>query len=241
MPHIVGVINKYVAHTFPDTGGDVKVRGFLTGAGNCREYDCRYERVCGYERVCSYERVCEYDSFFDREVCTTERICDRVYQCDRERICGFVDIDGYDQSAKTVVYAKEHVERYTLGSVESGTNPDFLLVYLTANRTKAGSQNARGTFKTAIPNGRRISGTGSTLLESAYRVGGSTWLTRIVSVYLVGNTVKAEFRHSNRYYDGEYTENTISCVGAADFSFMNDDISSRWGIDFEVYVGKFTT
>lgn len=139
------------------------------------------------------------------------------------------------------VLAKEDSQTYTLGTLTSGTNPDFLLARLNATRTVAGSQHDYGTFVSAIPSGQEIAANGSTILESAFRADGEPWLSRLVTVYLDGDAVKAEFKHSNRQYDGEETWDTSACQFPPSVYAPPSNTSSTWSMAFNVYAGKFTT
>ena len=137
--------------------------------------------------------------------------------------------------------AREHVQTYALGSLPAGTNPDFLLVLITAARSQAGAQGDYGTFLSAIPAGETICANGSTLLETAFQPNGEPWLSRILSVFLEGDSVRAEFRHSNRRYTGAQTHVASSCWSYPSGFAPLDDTRSDWTVSFEIYAGKFTT
>ena len=137
--------------------------------------------------------------------------------------------------------AREHSQTYTLGTLASGTNPDFLLVLITGTRVRVGSQGDYGAFVSAIPAATTICGNGSTILEMSFRPDGEPWLSRIVSVFLQGNTVRAEFKHSNRQYTGETRHEAGSCFGGVSGFAPLDDTRSDWTISFTIFAGKFTT
>lgn len=215
MPHIAAVITNTITHTFPessDSAVGVKFEPVSAFTSGCRSYQCNFEYVCDTNNVCGFQNVCDW-----------------------------VDVEGYRTIAANKVGALEHSQVYDIGSVSGGTNPDFLLVLMTANRTTAGGQADFGTFISAVPTGQKIAANGSTVLESAFILGGTPWLSRIVSVYLSGNTVKAEFKHSNREYTSQLAlTSSESCLGYPSPSANADNTSSTWVISFEVYVGKFT-
>jgi hypothetical protein len=257
MPHIATTITAQVTHTFPDSGDQpiiVEQKILSPTISGCEEYGCNQEYICNQEYVCNQvyrcrqEYVCEYDFSAGRNVCGYQTVCGYVEECGFENVCAFETVcdfepvQGYQTAGGNRVLAKEHSQQYTLGSVPSGTFPDFLLVFMTASRTSAGAQADYGTFISAIPTGQKIACNGSTVLESTYIPGGAPWLSRIVSVYLSGEDVVAEFKHSNRQYDGRKVKNiTQACFGFPSPPPAPDTTSSTWSINFEAYVGKFTT
>jgi hypothetical protein len=236
MPHIAGVLTSTITHTFPESG-DAKVRtGFglvAAGLSGCTElqYVCSQEYVCGYEWVCGFDPV------------TGKYECNYEYVCGYQEVCNweYVAVVGYFAYENNKVLAKEHSSTYTIGSVAAGTAPDFLLALITATRTSAGSQQDYGTFVSAIPTGQKISANGSAVLELAFQPDGQPWLSRIVNIYLDGDTVKAQFKHSNRDYLSEKTNYMEDCSTYPSGFAPSDNTSSTWQIAFEVYVGKFTT
>ena len=256
MPHIAAVLTHTQTHAFPETGDTPIALGFSTlnkFTSGCQNFECRSDYLCkdvytcGFEYQCSSQYVCAYDFALGRTVCGYQNVCGNVYVCGTEQSCGFervcdwVDVEGYATSSGNRVSALEHSQTYTLGTLQAGTNPDFLLVLMRAGRTIAGSQSDFGTFVSAIPNGEMIAANGSTVLESAFIPGGAPWLSRIVTVFLQGDAVKAEFKHSNRQYTSlratGYAESCFSYPGA----WAPPDVtSSTWEITFEAYVGKFT-
>jgi len=209
-----------------------------------------WREVCNYEYVTVWGNICSWDYVYDygtgtysyQEVCaygpttTYENVCrdQLVWEQQPGPVSGTV--------SGNTVSAKDHAATYTLGTVTSGTSPDFLLALMTATRTTAGAQHDMGTFTSAIP-ANKIAANGSTVLESAFEPGGASWLSRIVSVYLDGDSVKAEFKHSNRQYVGWTDMGSASVCGLfpPDASAAASNTSSTWSIIFEVYVGKFTT
>lgn len=260
MPHIAAVIYSNVTHTFPESEdttvavGGGPVPAIVSGCRNfenvCNfDYVCTTTTQCGFKQQCSLQYVCEYDFFSGSNVCGFKNVCENRYVCEQVETCGFqnvcefewVDVEGYETVGANRVSALEHSEVYDLGSVPEGTNPDFLLVLMTASRTVAGSQADFGSFISAIPTGQKIAANGSTVLESAFIPGSAPWLSRIVSVYLSGNTVRAEFKHSNREYTSQLALNVSqSCLFYPAAYAQADNTSSTWSINFEVYVGKFT-
>jgi hypothetical protein len=257
MPHIAAVVTHTVTHAFLESG-DTPVAldsGFVSAfMSGCRDFQCNFEYVCkdvytcGFEQRCSLQYVCEYDFSQGQNVCGFQNVCENVYvcgfdeQCGFENVCDWVDVEGYYTSSGNRVSALEHSQTYTIGTLTAGTNPDFLLALMTASRTVVGSQSDFGAFISAIPNGKKIAANGSTVLESAFIPGGAPWLSRIVSVFLDGDAVKAEFKHSNRQYTSvRATDYTESCFGFPSAWAPADNTSSTWQITFEVYAGKFTT
>jgi hypothetical protein len=193
--------------------------------------------------VCRQEYQCTRDPWTQQTTCRYVTVCGNEQQCGYEQVCGFewVDVEGYEAYERARVEAREHSQTYTLGTLPAGTNPDFLLVLITASRTRAGSQQDYGTFISAIPAGETICANGSTILETAFQPNGEPWLSRILSVVLEGDAVRAEFKHSNRQYTSARSHYASSC-----FSFVSgfaplDDTRSDWSVSFEVYAGKFTT
>jgi hypothetical protein len=257
MPHIAAVLTHTINHVFPDSGDTPVALGYSTVSdiiSGCREFRCSLEYICndvytcGYEYKCGTEYVCEYDFSLGRNVCGFKYVCNNVYscgyveRCGYETVCDWVPVQGYSTSSGNQVSALEHSQTYTLGTIADGTRPDFLLVLMRANRTVAGSQSDFGTFVSAIPNGEMIAANGSTVLESAFIPGGAPWLSRIVTVFLEGDAVKAEFKHSNRQYTSvRSTAYAESCFFYPDPWAPPDTTSSTWEITFDVYVGKFTT
>ena len=260
MPHIAQVVTANVIHQFPESGDQVVATDSYTISAivsSCRdfqyvcntEYVCEQVYVCGYEYQCNYEYVCEYNYATGRTECGYQQVCGNVYVCGYEQQCGYqqvcgnewVDVQGYETVGGNKVLALEQTDTYTLGSVPAGTNPDFALVLMTATRTATGSHHEYGAFISAIPAGQQIAANGSTVLETAFQPGGQPWLSRIVSVFLDGDTVKAEFKHSNREYLGSGRWVNQSCFGYPSAYAPPDNTASTWDITFEVYAGKFTT
>lgn len=141
------------------------------------------------------------------------------------------------------VLPRDHISTYTIGSIDAGYEPDFLLATGELVRVKAGRQKDFGAFISSVPQGERISVDGSIVLETAYEIGGPAWLSRVMSVYVEGNSVKVEFKHSNVAYESrlEYRD-LAGCYGkqSEGATPLPDDLSSRWEISFRILVGKFT-
>jgi len=256
MPHIAAVLVKNIVHQFPDSGDTpvtLETKTLSPNESSCRDYQCNQEYICNQEYVCRdvyrcrQEYVCNYDPVSAQNVCGYETVCGYVEECKFENVCGYetvceyVDVEGYQTISGNRVSAFEHSQTYTIGSAPAGTNPDFILALMQANRTVAGSQSDFGAFISAIPNGQKITANGSTVLESAFIPGGAPWLSRIVSVFLDGNTVKAEFKHSNREYTTALTADiSNACYGFPPPDSPPDNTRSTWDVTFEIYVGKFT-
>ena len=193
--------------------------------------------------MCRQEYKCTRDPWTQQTTCRYVTVCGNEQQCGYEQVCGFewVDVEGYETYERARVEAREHSQTYTLGTLPTGTNPDFLLVLISASRTRAGSQQDYGTFISAIPAGETICANGSTILETAFQPNGEPWLSRILSVVLEGDTVRAEFKHSNRAYTSSTVHRSQSCFTFPSGFAPLDNTRSDWTITFEIYAGKFTT
>lgn len=245
MPHIAQVINANISHNFAASSTARVSKGFertFASTSGCQEnqYICTNEYRCNSEYVCRQEYRCDWSS--GQYSCGWHQVCGWEQVCGWQQVCSWqwVNVEGYRSFEGARVEAREHSQTYTLGNLSSGTNPDFLLVLVTASRSRAGSQGDYGTFVSAIPGNQTICANGSTLLETAFQPNGEPWLSRIVSVFLEGNTVRAEFRHSNRRYDGEETHISTSCWSYPSNFAPLDDTRSDWTVNFEIYAGKFT-
>ena len=247
MPHIAQVITTTLGHTFAASGTsrDRSTSNVFAFASGCRDnqYICRSEYVCRSVYVCRQEYQCTRDPWTQQTTCRYVTVCGNEQQCGFELVCGFewVDVEGYEAYERARVEAREHSQTYTLGTLLAGTNPDFLLVLISASRTRAGSQQDYGTFISAIPAGETICANGSTLLETAFQPNGEPWLSRILSVVLESDTVRAEFKHSNRAYTSSTVHRSSSCFAFPSGFAPLDDTRSDWTITFEIYAGKFTT
>jgi hypothetical protein len=247
MPHIAQVITTSLGHTFAASGTsrDRSTSNVFAFASGCRDnqYICRSEYVCRSVYVCRQEYQCTRDPWTQQTTCRYVTVCGNEQQCGFELVCGFewVDVEGYEAYERARVEAREHSQTYTLGTLPAGTNPDFLLVLISASRTRAGSQQDYGTFISAIPAGETICANGSTLLETAFQPNGEPWLSRILSVVLESDTVRAEFKHSNRAYTSSTVHRSSSCFAFPSGFAPLDDTRSDWTITFEIYAGKFTT
>jgi len=248
MPHIAQVITATLNHSFAASATSRVVRSlgqtpvFTSG---CRElqYICNQEYVCRSIYVCRQEYQCTRDLWTQQTTCRYVTVCGNEQQCGFENVCGneWVDVAGFETFESARVAAHEHSQTYTLGTLAAGTNPDFLLVLLTASRTRAGSQQDYGSFISAIPAGETICANGSTILETAFQPNGAPWLSRILSVFLEDDTVRAEFRHSNRQYTSAKAHSATACLTYPGGFAPLDDTRSDWTVNFEVYAGKFTT
>lgn len=149
----------------------------------------------------------------------------------------------YYRSFFNRVIASDQSTTYTLGSASTGVNPDFIIVSAAATRTYAGKQKDYGTFVSAIPaNNSNIIANGSTVLESAFDPSGDPWLSRIMSVYLSGNAIKVDFKHSNRDYYEQSRQERNACGNwpSSQYIVRSDDTRSDWSVSFKIYIGKFT-
>ena len=247
MPHIAQVITTTLSHTFAASGTsrDRSIGYVSAPFSGCREYQyiCRTEYVCRSVYRCRQEYKCTYNYSTSRNECGYVTVCGNEQECGYEQVCSgeFVDVEGYEANEVALVAAREHSQTYTLGTLPAGTNPDFLLVLISASRTRTGSQQDYGTFISAIPAGETICANGSTILETAFQPNGEPWLSRILSVVLEGDTVRAEFKHSNRAYTSSTAHRSQSCFTFPSGFAPLDDTRSDWTITFEIYAGKFTT
>lgn len=262
MPHIVQQINTSVTHTFPESGDQQSIANELISElhSGCRDYKqvCRNNYICTMETrtvskyTCEYEYVCEwtyipglgnrYDCGY-KNVCKYRWVQEQYEYCRYEYQCNWewVDVEGYQSHASNTIMPLENSTVYNLGNVPTGTNPDFLITLATFNRTNTGYQRDYGNFVSAIPNGKKITAVGTTILENSFQPGGQSWLSRIVSVYVDGDSIKAEFKHSNRSYAEGIKNSERSCVWYPQINAPPANTSSTWMVDFEVYVGKYTT
>jgi hypothetical protein len=248
MPHIAEVITATISHSFAASATSRVGRGLGTVSAfvsGCRDYRyiCTTEYICRSVYVCRQEYRCTWNFSTSRNDCGFVTVCGWEQQCGFEQVCNWqwVDVEGYEAYESARVEAREHSQSYTLGTLPSGTSPDFLLVLITATRTRAGAQGDYGSFVSAIPSGETICANGSTLLETAFQPNGEPWLSRILSVFLEGDSVRAEFKHSNRQYTGEQRHYASSCWSYPGNFAPLDDTRSDWTVSFEVYAGKFTT
>jgi len=248
MPHIAQAITATLDHSFAASATSRVVRGYnQTPAftSGCRElqYICNQEYVCRSVYVCRQEYQCTRDPWTQQTTCRYVTVCGYEQQCGYENVCGneWVDVAGYETFESARVAAREHEQTYTLGTLSTGTNPDFLLVLINASRTRSGGQQDYGIFISAIPASETICANGSTILETAFQPNGDPWLSRILSVFLEGDTVKAQFSHSNREYTSAKAHSSMACVTYPSNFAPLDDTRSDWKIDFEIYTGKFTT
>lgn len=248
MPHIAQVITATLSHSFAASATSrvvTRLRRSPAFSSGCREnrYICTNEYICRSVYVCRQEYKCTYNFTTRQNDCGFVTTCGFEQQCGFELVCGFqwVDVEGYETYENARVAAREHAQTYTLGTLPAGTNPDFLLVLITASRSRAGSQQDYGSFISAIPAGETICANGSTILETAFQPNGAPWLSRILSVVLEGDAVRAEFKHSNREYTSARAHYASSCFGYVDGFAPMDDTRSDWSVTFEVYAGKFTT
>ena len=235
MPHIVGVIETTISHTFPESDDQViSTFGIIHNAPNCRvqEYICENVRTCGYvtKYVCNWingQYVCGYE---------------QVYGCWYDYVCAWqwVDHPAYWVAVRNRVLAQEHAQVYDLGGVAAGTSPDHILAMATCHRSQVGAQRDYGDFASAIPDGQMINANGTTILENAFAPGGVPWLSRIMSLYLDGDRVKAEFKHSNRAYDEVSQDYAEACNVYPSVSSTPANTSSTWTVKLQIYVGKFT-
>jgi hypothetical protein len=243
MPHIAAAISASLSHSFaPSATARVIARQWRT-INTCQEYRniCTNDYICRQVYECWNDYVCDWS--FGQYTCGWKQVCGWRQVCGWEQVCSWqwVNVDGYQTDERASVAAREHTQTYTLGTLPSGTNPDFLLVLITATRTRAGAQGDYGTFVSAIPANETICATGSTLLETAFQPDGAPWLSRIVSVYLEGDSVRAEFRHSNRPYTGAQIHAQHACFGYPSGFAPLDDTRSDWTFSFDIHAGKFTT
>jgi len=245
MPHITNVITNTINHTFPNTTHSTSTNyGVTWNACSYFEFTSNYEYICNNEYVCNWECTYSYyDGFSCSNVCGWQNVCGYEYVSS----WGWFTGNGEDSATRGIAQSSDNGTVYTIGSVDTGLDPDFLLVEATFSRTTSGGQVDFGTFVSSLKTGSKVIANGSTVVETAFAQDGDPWLTRLVSVYLDGDDVKAEFKHSNK----EYTSLTVnygtccpnprgySCNPGSSFPATRD-ISSVWSVSFKIYVGKFT-
>jgi hypothetical protein len=232
MPHIATTINAQVTHSFPKSGTSRTASYARLSGQGCQEY----QQVCANRYSCANNYVCNYNYI------TFQYECGYVYQCGTSYSCEWewVNTDSYVTYERSIVSALENETVHVLGTLPNDTNPDHLLVLISANRTLSGSQQDYGQFVSAIPTDQTIAANGGTILETTYQTNGEPWLSRIMNVYLSGNQILAQFKHSNRKYTSSTVHSNSSCLGYGNNFSPLDDTRSDWVVNFEIYVGKFT-
>jgi hypothetical protein len=250
MPHILQTLTQNVTHTFPDTGRTVSgaIYNFINS------FNCSYFYYDSCATTYTYYDSCAW-SFDSYDSCATSSY--NFYYGQTECYGGFVTNcyggfvdecnggfvteynDEYFSDCTSYHSASDSSSTYDIGTLTSGVTPDFLIVVANGSRTSGGSDYQFGSFITAIPTSANFPASGSTILESSFQGGGASWLRRICSVYVDGDTVKVEFKHSNAgRVSGFYTDS--SCFIYPSCFSTGSSISSAFDIDFTVYAGKFT-
>lgn len=271
MPHIVSTLTGTKAHTFPDTGQTVHMvsAGSMdTMACPQLENVCVLTNVCGYENVCDwvwvdtsgFVPVCGWEygnTGYPDYIPTQVWVCQDVWVpsqqlqwvCAVMWVCNWVDVCNpewvpgpqYATTSMTKNPSLESETTYTLGTLPTGTNPDFLIVQFTATRSSAGNHKDYGTFAATIPTGQKIAANGTTMLEGVFNRDGSQWLARTVSCQISGDAIEMRFQHSSAQHDSESQTTVFACNSYPSASAPIDTTSSAWSLDYIVYVGKFTT
>jgi len=262
MPHITDVITNTITHSFPDASDTNSKSGFsiindfscsytyyqyvtnyssyscsgTSFSSDCCDFGCFGSCFGNYEYVCS-------SSFFGGYSCGFELT---GYDC--SCYCSYSSFesvteyeDSYYSWANNVVSASSNSSTYTIGTVANDTNPDFILVLANISRTAAGSTYDLGTFICTVHQGNNTIANGSTVLETAFDYNGNEWLGRIIDVYISGNDIKADFKHSNSDYTNKISFYSFECGWPATGAYADtDNIASSFSVAFTVYVGKFT-
>ena len=237
MPHIVQQLSGTVTHTFPDVPHRTDGSQSSSTTNLCTTTETRYE--CEYVTECDYVEVCEPD-FFGEIRCRDEFRCEQVRECTFNTYIVPIPFGTYTWNISSVVDASEREWTYKIGDISDSVNADFIVVTMNGNRTGAGSHFEYGTFVSALPASKDVAGNGSAILESSFLSGGQSWLRRIVSVYVSGSAVYAQFKHSSRARNDLYSREVFgSCFPGAQYP-PGYNTSSSFSISFTVQVGKFT-
>jgi hypothetical protein len=217
MPHIIQDMTKTITHTFS-----------AVPRRNDLNYTSYTDPTCyylDYQTTCNYE----YNPFSGEMeyVCTSQ----------------FVEVPHpggtYDWTVHDDIDASEIQSTYKIGDITNSISADFIVVKINGSRSSGGSHWEFGTFVSALPSGKDIAGNGSAILESSFLAGGASWLRRIVSVYVSGTAVYAQFKHSNRARYDLYDRQERVCL-SFNPSYPNYTTASTFTITFDVLVGKFT-
>jgi len=222
MPHIVQEMSKTISHTFGDVPHDAGVFRNSYTSPVCTHFVLR--------RVCERKFEC---GFFDGEY-----ECRDIEECGFETVVEPLPFGTTDSFAYDNVSAAERQSTYTIGTISNSVSADFILVKISGSRGTAGNHWQYGTFVSALPSNKTIAGNGSAILESSYLPGGQSWLRRIVSVYVSGNKVYAQFKHSNRAREDQTGQELQDCFPTLGPVSYNS--SSSFSITFDVLIGKFT-
>lgn len=246
MPHILQTAAVSLSCGFPGDGG-ISHSHSHTPASYLFYYNkCQQEYVCGPEQVCGMD----YSGQFP------------VYKCTTQTVCGFKqvcrDVQGWETETncwvKALYAAREWSQVQNIVGIINGIDADFIQVSVEAARTVAGTDPWYGTLVFSLPAGRVLA-QGSVVLESAFLTGGSSWLRRIMSIYVENGIVKVLFKHSNRYIEGgsvaypgiEYSYSPFDAVppGGRKMPKFHADAPtvstpSSFSFNFYVTIGKFT-
>ena len=188
-----------------------------------------YQRTYSYFNGWTYERVSTYGTF------TYVRVTDPgFYTYDREFVtvfdaCCVSDVYLYSVDANE---SSSTVNIANLPTDESGnTVPvDFIVVQATGSRTRNGKD---PRFNQALPSTvptKTFSFQGSVLLESSGKANGSSFMRRIMSVFVSGNKLKLQSQQSV----------ASLARGANDSAFPHAaEARSTYNFNFKVFFGRF--
>mgnify|MGYP001142191457 CR=1 FL=1 len=259
MPHITDVITNTITHTFLDSGDSVSYSVFWDPSS----YSCPYTyftyytetnfsscyssstifSCCGFmdSSYCSPAYGYEYNFYYGSyEFVQTGQNCFcTTFYSSYDSVTEYED--GHYVTGVNTVSAKDTSDSYNIGQIAANTDPDFLLVLANFSRTSGGGTTDLGTFVCPIHQGASTAANGSTVLESAFNYSSDQWLSRILDVYIDGNTIKADFKHSNKSYTQLDSTSSFNC-GPFPISpnVPSSNTSSTFTVDFTIYVGKFT-
>jgi len=258
MPHITDVLTNTITHTFLDSGDSQSYSTFSTFQDfNCPytyfTYDTNYETSSCYSSsdyfsccpfswssYCSPNYEFQYNfTYSSFEFVQNGQNCScSNFTTTFETVTEYED--SYYVTGVNTVSAKDTSDTYIIGSITAGTDPDFLLVLANFSRTTAGGTTDLGTFVCPIHQGASTAANGSTVLESAFNYSSEQWLSRILDVYIDGNSIKADFKHSNKAYTQLDVQSQFNCEFLLFPSVSASNTSSTFTVDFTIYVGKFT-
>jgi len=199
-------------------------------------YDSRYVfGTWNYERTYSYFQGWTYQRVFTSGFTEYFRVYEPgFYTYDREYVtvfdaCCVSDVFSYSINANE---SSNTVDIATLPTDEDGnTVPvDFIVVQATGSRTRNGKD---PRFNQALPSTvptKTFSFQGSVLLESSGKANGSSFMRRIMSVFVSGNKLKLTSQQSV----------ASLARGAYDSAFPHAaEARSTYNFNFKVFFGRF--
>lgn len=244
MPHIVQRISGAADVEYPNIPLTQASARYNNGPSPvCRRQE--YQYVCDMQWVCETVQQCSMEM---QPNGSYAYVCTPVQQCSYQYVCSnqWVDVDG-DLYVDEARYSYEALDWQTvvdIGEVSDGIEADFLLVNAIAVRNTQGSLIDTGNIACGLPLGETFVANNSSIIESASDVSnGQPWMTRIMSVYVEGNRIKVEFKHSNRAFDSNSKWSGYSCsnfYSPPPGTPSAPSSISGYSFSFDIIVGKFT-